>query len=285
MGKAPHRSKTILFNLGCVLLVGLLKRWVPGIEEAICGRADLLIMIMATVNLLLRYATKEGITAIVALSMLAGCSTMHQALDPKVFYKRDCGVEVNGQLFEGVVVVPDAPAYSFVLTPKGNIDLMLIQTCHRTFSVEKISPGWFSKNKYQYNFTPIAGLETGRVCPTRIQVFESSKEGRHSWAFLDRESPDYTVQATLSCDGTTRRINGVGACQAKQQTVQRLTFSEPVRFAPPEPPQCNRPVQRGNDYEFAVSPGECLYHFDTQDRRKGRLTLIGYDGVLIREGQ
>ena len=218
------------------------------------------------------------------VALLAGCAGVQQKLDPELFHKRDVGIEVNGQQYEGVVVVPNAPSYRFVLSPKGEIDLMLIRTCHRTYSVEKQSSGWFSKNKYQYDFTPIPGLETGRVCPTRVDVYESVK-GRHSWAFLDRESPDYQAQATLACDGNIRRINGVGVCQAKVDTVQRLSFSEPVRFAPPDPAHCARPVQKGNEYEFKVSRGECLYHFDHQDGRMGRLTLLGFEGVLVRAAQ
>ena len=227
----------------------------------------------------------KGALVWVGTLFLVGCATAHQQLDPKVEYKRDVGIEVNGRRYEGVVTVPYAKAYSFVLEPKGEIDLMLIRTCHRTYSVEKVSSGWFGKNKFAYGYTPIEGLEDVRTCPIRLDVYESSKAGRHSWAFIDFENPLYQIQAELTCDGSIRHVNGVGVCQAKKETVQRIRFSEAVRFAPPKPDHCSRPVRVNGAYEFLTSLGECLYHFDTKDGRLGRLTIIGFEGVLIREGQ
>ncbi len=294
-GKNPARSKTLWFNFLGFIVFGLLKAVAPEFAEAICGNEELtftiglvLVQVVCLVNILLRFMTKEKVGLGLLLLLLANCASTNQVLEPGVFYKRDVGIEVNGRLYEGVVTVPYAKQYQFVLAPKGSIDLMLIKTCHRTYSAEKLSSGWFGKNKFSYLYTPMEGIEDSRVCPIRLDVFESAKEARHSWAFIDFENPKYTVQASLTCDGSVRRVNGVGVCQAKSQTVQKIFFSEPMRFAPAMPDTCAKPIQKDQnslEYEIEATVGECLYHFDTQDGRLGRLTMVGYQGVLIREAQ
>lgn len=285
-------SKTVWWNiLGIVLFQ--IANWIFPKATAICSNQELTIVVglnlftfWCFVNLFLRKVTSCRIGSALALMLLvSGCASVSQQLDPGLFYKRDVTVGINGDEYEGVVTVPYAKSYQFTLQPRGEIDLMLIRTCHRTYSVEKVSSGWFGKNKFAYSYTPIPGIEDTRTCPIRLDAYESSKEGRHSWALVDFENPMYKVQSTLTCDGAVRRVNGVGTCQAKKETVQRLAFTEPVRFAPPKPDSCNKPIQRGSDYEFLVSLGECLYHYDTQDGRLGRLTIVGYDGVLVRSAQ
>lgn len=212
---------------------------------------------------------------------------MQQPLSPDIFYKRDIELEINGQTYVGVTVVPHALSYSVNFIPPGNIDLMLIRSCHREYSVEKADTGWSlfgsKKQKFNYKYVPISGLEDKRVCPLRVDIYESEK-GRQSWALLDFESPDYQIQYEVTCNGDVKRINGVGVCQAKEQTIQRLKFREPIRFAP-SPVMCNEPKKVGDTYEIKVAVGECLYHFDTQDGKLGRMTIVGYQGVLVRAAQ
>jgi len=216
--------------------------------------------------------------------LVTGCTSTSQVLEPGTFYRRDIGIEVNGVQYQGVVTVPHAKSYDFVFQPKGDVDLLLIKNCHRTFSAEKLSPGWFGKNKFPYSYTPFPE-EDDRVCPVRVEVYESAKEGKHSWAFLDFENPKYALQYILTCDGNQRIINGVGVCQAKSDTAQWVRFNEPIRFAPALPEKCSKPEKKDGFFEIKTSVGECLYHFDTRDGRKGRLTVIGFQGVLVREPQ
>lgn len=219
------------------------------------------------------------------LGIVAGCSSVTQQLDPKLFYKRDIGIEINAKTYEGVVVVPRAEKYDLVLTPKGDIDLILLRTCHREYTAEKLSAGWFKKDKFKYEYKPVPTLESDGVCPMRVDMYESDP-GRHSWAFIDFEHPDYDLKAVLTCNGEISTINGVGVCQAKQTTIQRLRFTEPVQFAPPEPSTCQAPKKKPDGaYEWEVSLGECLYHARTREGRLARVTVIGYEGVLVREAQ
>ncbi len=222
---------------------------------------------------------------ILSILLITGCSSVQQTLETDVFYRRDIGVEVNGQYFEGVTVVPYAKSYLINLIPPGKITLMLIRTCHREFSPKLSEKGWgLFKNKkqsYAYEYVPVQGIEDVRVCPLRVEVYESDK-GRHSWAMIEMENPAYSLRFTVDCNGETHHANGVAACQAKEKSIQRLRFSEPVRFAPATP-GCSEPVYRGGAYEIQATAGECSYVFDTQDKKVGRLTLVGWQGVLVRE--
>lgn len=226
------------------------------------------------------------ILAIVVFLTFAGCAS-YQKLEPGVFYKRDIGIVINGQDFEGVVAVPYAKKYDITVAPKGNLDLALIRSCHREFTAEKQDKKflWFNvgKGRFRYVYEPVPGIEDARVCPVRIDVYESSK-GRNSWAFLDFENPNWKVPAILTCNGEIMRVNGVGVCQSKTNLVQKIQFLEPVRIEVPQT-ECSKPVYRDGAYEIKTSTGECLYVFDTKDGRIGRLTVIGYQGVLVREAQ
>lgn len=263
----------------------------PEVKAFVCQNTNLAAGILA-MNIVFRLKTKSAIKfkapkafiVVLMASILTSCAGVDQKLDPNVFYKRDTTLEVNGESFEGVTTVPYASSYSIVIKPRGGIDLMLIRSCHREESYEKISAGWFGKNQFRYSYFPIRGIEDTRVCPLRVDIYDSSKS-KHSWAFLDFTSPEYRVQATMSCNGKISSLNGVGVCQAKWGLVQRLKFADRVRFAPPKPAGCSVPVKTDNGYEIALTLGECLYQFDTEDGRMGRLTTIGYDGVLVRETQ
>ncbi len=250
-------------------------------------------MLHAALNIGLRIVTNNAVRwarsrdllgLLVFISVLAGCSTTNQILDTNLFYKRDIGIEVNGKQYEGVVVIPKAPKYNLVLKAKGKLDLVLIRSCHREFSGEKLSSGWLGNNSFKYEYVPTPGIEDTRTCPLRVEVYEAEK-GRNSWALLDFESPDYVVPYWLQCNGSVTRPSGVGVCQTKAGLAQRVRFDEPIRFAPPEPVGCALPMKKDGAYEFLATTGECLYHFDTQDGRKGRLIVIGYQGVLVREAQ
>lgn len=224
--------------------------------------------------------------AIAFAMALTGCTTTHQVLEEGLFYKRDIGLEINGKTYEGVTVLPDAESYAITIIPPGEADLALISSCHRETAIEKADSGWSlfgKKKKFTYQYTPVKGIEDKRVCPLRIQVFESVK-GRHSWALLEKENKDYQLKFSSDCDGKHYEFNGVGICQSKTETVQRLKFNEPVMFAPADY-NCGHPRKVGDYYEIKSGLGECLYHMKTEDGRLGRFILVSYQGVLVREAQ
>lgn len=289
MEKRPWESKTYGLNLLGFIILWILYHFYPHYHEVMCGNSEIILSIVFLINVILRGFTKHAIKFLVlgCLLHLVACSGVQQTLSPDVFYKRDIQLQINGGTYTGVTVVPHAVSYSVTLIPPGNIDLMLIRSCHREYSIEKVDSGWSlfgsKKQKFTYQYTPIAGIEDTRVCPLRIDIYESSA-GRQSWALLDFEDPKYTLQSDVTCNGSVIHVNGVGACQAKEQTVQAIKFSQPVRFAP-SPLGCNDPKKVADHYEISASVGECLYTFDSQDGKLGRMILIGWQGVLVREAQ
>ncbi len=221
--------------------------------------------------------------------MLAACSSLiTQPLDTSVFYKRDLQVKINGQKYEGVVTVPRSETYNLEFTSNGNIDLAMLKTCHRedTIDPKKKSSffGFNSKTTFYYNFQPRSGLEDGRTCPMTVDVYEAEK-GRHAWAFIEFEHPNYNLPFDIDCNGSTHSVNGVFACQAKASLIQRIIFQAPVMFWPPEPSHCAIPEKRpGNAYEIKISEKECIYQFDTKSGQLGKLITIGYQGVKLPSG-
>lgn len=207
-----------------------------------------------------------------------------QVLDPTTFYKRDLALSINGIEHVGVGVVKAAGNYEIIVKPRSEIALLLIRSCHREDAFEKISPGWFGNNQFKYQYKPEPGLEIGRVCPLRIDTYDS-KQGQNSWAFVEIEDAQYRLPFRVTCNGSDSAFTGVGTCQSKRALVQKIQFNEPVRFAPPLPDNCAKPKKVGDAYEVEASLGECLYIFDSQDGKLGRLVLIGYDGILVRSAQ
>ena len=228
-----------------------------------------------------------GAMTLMLVMALSGCSSTNQLLEENLFYKRDIGLEINGKHYEGVTVLPDAKSYDITIVPPGDVDLALISSCHREIAIEKADSGWSlfgKKHKFTYTYTPVKGLEDDRVCPLRVQVFESNSKGRHSWALLEKESPKYDLKFSADCDGKHYEFNGTGICQSKRETVQRLKFPEPVMFAPWDA-GCGKPRKFGDFYEIKSSVGECLYTVKTEGGNVARFTLVGYDGVLVRQTQ
>lgn len=222
------------------------------------------------------------------LFLLAGCSGAVQKLDPSIFYKRDIRVEVNGKAYEGVVTVPRSSSYNVTLKPQGNLDMVLVKSCHREDTAQKSTSGGFfnfkSKTEFSYAYEPRPGLENGELaCPLTVDVYEVAK-GRHSWAFIDFEHPSYSLPFQVDCNGHTSQATGVFVCQAKKGLVQRVSSPVALSWYPAEPAACAKPMRVSNyQYEIALSGDICVYMFDAKDGRRGRLTTIGYSGVLLRE--
>ena len=217
--------------------------------------------------------------------LLIGCAE-YQVLEVDKYYKRDIGLEVNGKQYEGVTVIPRANKYEIIVEPKGDMDLILIRSCHREHSYEKQSKKFLwiqiGKNSFQYLYEP-SPKESEKTCPLRVEVYEAEK-GRHSWALLDFEHPDYTLPARLLCNGEIKTPNGVSVCQAKAGLIQTIEFPEIIEFATPDE-GCVRPEYKDGAFDWEMSKGECLYEIRTADGKRHRLTAIGYEGVLVREGQ
>lgn len=225
------------------------------------------------------------ISILLILSLVVSCSSVNQKLDPKVFYKRDMQVRVNGHAGEGVLVVPRSDSYEFDIEAKGKLDLFTFSTCHREQTKEKAGKkGWFSdkkRRKFIYNPVPIESEHL--ACPAQLGGFER-KRGRHSWAFIDFEHPSLNLPARVSCNGSVYNSRGLTACQSHMGLIQEIKFAQPVIVA--EKNVCI--ILKSKDdltFRFKMPKGRCTFRFvnKTGPEKWHRLTTIGYEKILIRE--
>lgn len=217
------------------------------------------------------------------LCFQTACS-VPQKLDPGTVYKRDMRLRVNGQRGTGTLVVPRASKYEIEIEARGKLDLFTLTTCHREVAAEEAwDKGFFkSKKEISTSFIPAMGLEYGNYCPVHFGGYEKSK-GRHSWAFLDFETPEATLPASIKCDGRVYQSRGVTVCQSRAGLEQEVIFPVPVRVLPD--PAC--PMVSGladQVFRFPIVRDHCVYAFkEKTGKRVHRLTTIGYEQILIRE--
>lgn len=208
----------------------------------------------------------------------------------EVFYKRDMILDVAGVKAEGVLVVPISERVPFHITARGDLDLFTLTTCHREETAEDASnvterTGWLfkrtitKKREVKLDFKPTA-LEAKGGCPVMLGGFEEQK-GRHSWGLVDFETPEATLKAVLSCNGQVIVTNGVSICQSRASLIQSIKFLVPVTVSPD--PGCEIGKTSGQEFEFSMPQGQCVYAFLDKDNNIHRLTTLGYDQILIRK--
>lgn len=220
---------------------------------------------------------------------LAGCaSTQFQKLERDVLYKKDLAITVNGQSYDGVVVIPEARIYEIEIESPSNIDMILWRSCAREDTGTPKKPSFFifkGPKQVKYTYEPRQGLEDTGTCPLRVDAFEA-KNNQHAWAFLIFERPrEFKVPFQFDCNGRAVDFKGVGACQHKAGLIARVQFQEPIMFATPKPNKCPMPKKVGQYlYKWEMGVGECLYTFRTANKKYGKFIAIGYQGILIRGG-
>jgi len=238
----------------------------------------------------------KNLFILVFLSMLASCSgdPAPELLNAEDIYKRDMIITVNGETVEGSLVAEKADKYEFLVESKGNLDLFVMTSCHKEETKEKAWNvqktvksglfGWGSKridvkNQVTFTYYPNA-IEAEGDCPLEFGGFD--KSGRHSWGFVDFQSDRYKLPATIECNGRTKDSKGTSHCQARSGLIQRITFKEDVVLA--ENNDCKALQMGKRSIEFNMVSGKCVMVFsDTKAEKFHRLTLLGYDKIIIRE--
>ncbi len=236
---------------------------------------------------------------ILALLLLISCTALDtkptQKLALETTYKRDMVVTVNGVTEEGVLVVPMRGMNEIKVQARGDLDMFSLQTCHREWAkekawnvTEKIKSGLFGwgsraitdKRKVEFVYSPVRGIEDMGACPLQLSGY--AKAGQHSWAFIDFKTDSFSLQGNLLCNGTTTIFDGVGACQARKGLIQVMSFRNEVFMSPD--PGCEIGPTFGKEFSFPINSGICVYRIkDRMTGAIGKVTLIGYDSILIRE--
>lgn len=227
------------------------------------------------------------ITVIACLLLLSSCASLvtEQVLDPKVYYRHDMKIEVNGEDARGIYVAPKADKYEIEITAPGKIDLLKVTSCHRQFSTEDVPDGWFRSGKYfKFNFEPMPGIEDVGSCMLKFEAYEAGVEGRHSSGLLEWQTPDEKLPALLRCNGEERGVKGVAICQSWEDLIQEIRFPVPVNIGTPLE-RCEIPIPDDRmNWEFQIPNRECTYNFQEvgEEGRFFRLQTIGYEQIAIR---
>lgn len=226
-----------------------------------------------------------------SLIFLVSCSTntSFSSIDPKIVYRHDMEININGLQGQGVLVIPEADIYKVHIKAPGELDLFTFTNCHREEIAENASVVTTAgrifkrkienKNEVKLDFTPTP-LEKKDSCLVQVTGLEESK-GRHSWGLIDFESSTNTLPALLSCNGSQINAKGVSICQARAGLIQAIKFPKEV-FASPDA-SCPLPKTKGDYFEFPIQKGKCVYAFMTKEKEIHRLTTLGYEQILIRK--
>ena len=216
---------------------------------------------------------------ILALLLLAACSSImpQQQLDPKVLYRKDMNIMVNGIQYNGTGVVPRASSYNIKIKTIGRNDVLTMTTCHQETELRAGS------TEVSFTWVPRNDLENGiDSCTADFGGFDKDK-GRHSWGMLDFENPAYTILGYMDCNGDTYNANGIGLCQSLAGLKQRIKFQIPVQISPSVGCKMLTP-EDGKTFVYEIVQGKCTYEFfDPAANRRFRLTTFGYQQILIKQ--
>lgn len=245
----------------------------------------------------------KPILAALAAVLIAGCAQIYELIpEPKqqlktgTTYKRDMIVEVNGVAAEGVMVAELHTSNQIHVVARGDLDMFSMKSCHREWTKEKawniteeVSSGLFGwgrrkidkTREVEFTYTPVKGIEDLGACPLELGGY--SKDGQHSWAIVDFKTPLEELPITVLCNGSKTKAKGVAICQARTGLMERVEFESDVIISPDT--GCELGVTEGKVFEFLQPRGVCVYRIQelTGAKRVGRLTLVGYEGILIRE--
>jgi hypothetical protein len=221
-------------------------------------------------------AVTRTITMVVWLIPL-GCTTVSQTPDTAAFYARSMELTVNGKACVGTCVVPYAKQYKMHIEGIGDLDYLSIESCHRKVVLED------QGSDTDWIYTPTDGLELGPSCPVEVVALEK-KKARNSFALIDFESSEFTLPATMRCNGEVVKANGVSICQSKFGLIQSIEFPNPVVVHPSE--NCPLDPSKDNRYfEFHLNPKACVYVFldKAMPARFHKLTTIGYQDRVLEK--
>lgn len=85
----------------------------------------------------------------------------------------------------------------------------------------------------------------------------------------------------MNCNGRVIKSKGTTVCQSRNGLIQDITFAEEVLVA--DNNECGIPSKKAKKFEFSLPKGKCSAIFGTKSGKFHKLTLLGYESILIRE--
>lgn len=214
-----------------------------------------------------KYQLLKGALLLIGLQSCAAA-----AVKENLLYKKEVVMTIDGVKASGVYVAPkQTAAYQirFELPDKPNV--VKLSTCHREEIFRDVG------KKLDYEYRPIAGLETNGSCLLEIAAFD--EEGAHLWGLIEFAGTE-TMTGHVGCNGQTYLAKGVSFCQTRTGLIQTITFKNVVKvFSPERCPKMNTKDQL--TFEYVMSVDKCIYLF-SDGKEEHRHTTFGYEEVLIK---
>lgn len=208
--------------------------------------------------------------------VLSSCSSIHQELDPAVFYQRDLSIRVNGNWTKRMSVIPFEKSYKFKIVSPGKMDLLVIETCHRSIDIEDVG------RREGYRYTPIEGIEDQASCSIiKFSSFEKGKHGRHAEGVLIVNNPLFNLVAKIKCNGKEDWYTGTSICHAKEGLYQIIEFTEEVSLFETKCKLGDSGYKR--KFRFKMPNRDCRFIFKASSGKRHILYTSGYEQILMRE--
>jgi len=189
--------------------------------------------------------------------------------DPSMVYKKTLRVTIDDQPYRGTGVYPLSETQKITISPVITPQVIRITSCHREIFLEN------PKVPYRFHYDP-TDIESSPACPLEIGVYSIKKGVEYGYIdFITKEN----LPATIHCNGEIDIAGGVSICQAKKGLVQKISFSDPVRYKT----NCLIMIEKNNTFEYQAPKGICQAIFTDSQGLLHRHIVYGYEDILIRE--
>jgi len=221
----------------------------------------------------------KWVVILLTVSLSTRCTRTVQKLNPQISYQKDLNITVNGHSFKGTALPKLSQKYKIEIESPTNLDLLTLESCHRHISIQNAfhkKRVIKNKKKYIYNFVP-SPLE--KDCFLEVKAL--SKKEAHSWGLIVFNSDEYTIPATVYCNGDKINYQGTSICQSKKDLDQQIIFKRKVAV------EGNCPIVRAGlsnykVYNLTIKEGFCVFIFRTE-KEFHRLYTFGYDQIILRD--
>lgn len=212
-----------------------------------------------------------------AVIYLTACTSAQITVKTPLYqYKPDMLITVDGATFDGMAVTALGKKDIQIIS-KARLDLLMISSCHRNFTIEKVDHDWFggSGKTYTYHYEPTE-IESEGFCPLYIQAFDI--KGITAWGYLAFRTTE-KLPAKTQCNGTDWSFAGVSVCATRAGFEQGISFSKPVRYVAGD--KCEVKKKDDKSFRLRAHEGFCYITF-TDGTDYHRVVLLGYTEALIR---